>query len=542
MKAALRVSWTGLAFFLALAFPAFAIEREAPVPPVPFVSNVIGHAGPSVPAINAGLSPTIATPGALPGTEISPIQNAVVGAQPAVPGLDASLPPSPLTPASLPKAENEAVEIRSPADAQEPDADAEKTVPGMTPQTAELLEKLSPGNAAHIGDEQASGLAAQLIDPTLRVSGSADFIPEGADQTAPAVRLAPWQRSDSRNGSLTAGDRRDDVAAASPTRPTMAERLHYRDLWVKNIWFYIFTNIRNKWPPYITYWRKLRDSGVPPIVSRPREFFAAMRVFGQNGYFYVPGFTPLGDAQVLKESRETFAKFFDGPGIGDKERAAFEGFLQRAVVFNAERRAASKFRANVRDNMLKASTMTPDKIAPFFDGLPIMAKTADFQTSGGADAILAQFKQTALEVLAEEPADSKDRVTGVILIGSFAIGAATPKSDFDIEPITADGTPGRVRSFADKVTARWTSLGRQETNPVSFHYFGYLNSRWEIRAIHHEPYIIISHDQSIIDNLAMRPGEGPSHVPTRERTLVGRFLRGLQYGAVYATTLFSDPK
>ena len=37
-------------------------------------------------------------------------------------------------------------------------------------------------------------------------------------------------------------------------------------------------------------------------------------------------FTPLDDAQVLKESRETFHKFFDGPGIGEKERAAFEGF------------------------------------------------------------------------------------------------------------------------------------------------------------------------------------------------------------------------
>lgn len=497
MTAVLRKSLALLALSLAIALPAGAAEREGPVGPI--------------------LSKAV-----LPGLEAVPAS--------IVP--NAALPTLPQLPVGTP-------EIAAPegaAAAPQAQTTGPQAIPAQTERTGEILQQLDPKNAANVGSEQASALAASLLDPSIKVSAGAEAVPaaQGKDSKD---ELAPWERAhaDAKTPVPEGG------YEPSPTRPTVSEWLHYQSLWYQNIWFYIYTNIRNKWGPYLGYWQKLRDSGVPPIVSKPREFFAAMRIFGQTGYFYVPGFTPMEDADVLTEARQAFHKYFDGPGIGDKERASFDGFTERALLFNNKRRAASKFRANVRDNMLKASTMTPDKIAGFFEALPIQAKTDDFQKNA-ADAILAQFKEVALSAIAEEPKDAKDRVTGVILIGSFALGAATPKSDFDIEPITADGGSGRVRAFADKVAKRWAEAGRQQTNPVSFHYFGYLNSRWEIRAIHHEPYIIISPDQSIIDNLAMRPGEPPSHNPSRKKTAMGQVLRGLQYAAVYATSLITPAK
>jgi hypothetical protein len=494
MKTARRRLWTLVAFCLALSVSGRAVERDAPVPGLP-----------------SGLN------GALPTAPNAQTPTGPLNAQiPVLPGVD--VPATPQTP------ENAKVETPQAA------------LPGANPGTGEILNQLSPENAPKIGDAQASSLAAAIFDPTIKTSASVGETPVAGQPSTQGEKLAPWEQEHAA------------LAAVPETRqprpeptPTLKERLHYSSLYFRNIWFYIYTNIRNKWGPYIGYWRKMKESGIPPAVSQPREFFAHMRVFGQTGYFYVPGFGPVEDAEVLQEARETFAKFFNGPLVTEKERAAFDGFVDRAMLFNNKRRAASKFRANVRDNMLKASTMMPEKIAPFFDGLPVVAKTEDFQNNT-AEMILAQFKQTVLEVINEEPKDAKDRVTGVILIGSFALGAATPKSDFDIEPLTADGGDGRVRAFADKVQKRWEALGRQATNPVSFHYFGYLNSRWELRAIHHEPYIIISPDQAIVDNLAMRPGEPPSHVPSRKRSAMGTFLRGVQYAAVYATSLITPAK
>ncbi len=513
MKAVLRQPWIAVALCLALAFPAGAIERDAPVGPPSGLNLAAPKALPPAPILSVNAAVPL-TPGAQTATE---------------------LPQESLqTPTIFPAAEINPVAPS--VDGPKAQVEAENLPPTVTPGTNQVLAQLSPENAGRVGDEQSSALAAKLIDPSIKASASDTAAPVYGETSA-SGELAPWQRENLASGVIV-----PEQKPAKDPRPTIPERLHYGDLWVRNIWFYVYTNIRNKWGPYLGYWQKLRDSGVPPIVSHPREFFATMRIFGQTGYFYVPGFGPVEDAEVVREARATFRKFFDGPGITEKEIAAFDGFVDRAMLFNNKRRAASKFRANVRDQMLKASTMTPDKIAPFFDGLPVMAKTDEFQNKGIADAILAEFKQTVLDVIKEEPQGAPDRITGVILIGSFALGAATPKSDFDIEPLTADGGSGRVRAFAKKVEQRWIAAGRQGTNPVSFHYFGYLNSRWELRKIHHEPYIIISPDQAITANLAMRPGEAPSHIPSRKMTPTGRFLRGLQYAAVYATSLITPAK
>jgi hypothetical protein len=408
--------------------------------------------------------------------------------------------------------------------------------------TARIVETLTQTPAAQLSGEDAYQLAGRLIEPRGAFGGLDVAASAPGGRGIPAASLAPWQRDAYGAGPHDHGVAGQASFAAGPQKPSWRERLHYRRLWAENLWFYLYTNIVNKWGQYAGDHARLKAAGITPPVSKPRKFFSHMRVMGQTGEFYVPGFTPRHDADVLSEARETFMKYFDGPGITDAHRRAFEGFLQRAMAYNVERRAASKFRANVRDNMLKASVMDPAKMVAFFDGLPIITRTAEFQ-AGAADKILEQFRQVVMEELAKEPKDAPDRITGIILIGSFALGAATPTSDFDVEPLTADGGSGRVKGFSQRLTARWAEVGRQKTNPVTFHMFGYLNSRWELQKIHHEPYIIISPDQAIIANLAMRPGEPNDHIPSRDlKPVRGSFLRWAQYAAVYLTSLFTRAK
>jgi hypothetical protein len=522
MRAPQRSLWTALALTLALALSASAAEQRAP-------SGAIS----GVPAVNAAVPAAPRLPDAA-GASLS-VPN--LPALPSLPGQTASVPQGPSAAPQGPAAQAAGPQVHAAAPGIPGPVAGPAQASLANERAGKILEQLSPDHAGKISGEAASDLAGKLIDP--RGAGASLVRTAGPSLSgtgpSPMAKLAPWQKHSGGETWLAPQDPKSPKAPREE-RPSVSDRLHYADLYFKNLYFYIVTNIVNKWGPYEAYWLKMKASGTPAPVSRPRAFFAHMRVFGQTGQFYVPGFTPLEDHRVIYEAMQTYDKYFDAPYLTPRERKAFEGFVMRASLYNKERRAASKFRATVRDNLLKASTMTKDKIAPFFDSLPTVDKTAEFQSSE-ADAILEQFKAMVLEEVAKEPKDAEDRITGVILIGSFALGAATPKSDFDVEPLTANGGGGRVRDFAARVQKRWEEMGRQSINPVSFHYFGYLESRWEIRAIHHEPYLIFSPDQKLVDKLSMRPGEPPSHVPSRKLTLWGRFLRWAQYTAVYITSL-----
>lgn len=404
-------------------------------------------------------------------------------------------------------------------------------LPAINAESAKLVTELTAPKAEQIPAEQQRAMAGEILgEGKHQIAASAvDPVPGSISSFSP---LTP---NGGEAGAPQAEPPQPKPARAPAVRPSVKERSHYNRLWYENLYFYIVTNILNKWGDYQKQRQALIDKGFTPAVSQPRKFFAYMRVMGQTGEFCVPGFMPREDAAVVDEARETFEKYFDSPEMGEKERKAFEGFLGRALVYNAEKRAASKFRAMVRDTMLKASVQEPADVAQFFDGLPTAAKTAEFQ-AGAADLILNRFKAVAMEEILKEPADAKDRITGLILIGSFAIGAATPTSDFDIEPLTADGGSGRVKEFSQRLIKRWADEGRQKVNPITFHMFGYLNSRWELAKIHHEPYIILSPDPAIVDNLTLRPGE-QRLTPSRTLSRRGKLYRWLQYVAVYGTSL-----
>ncbi|MDE2238152.1 MAG: nucleotidyltransferase domain-containing protein, partial [Elusimicrobia bacterium] len=217
------------------------------------------------------------------------------------------------------------------------------------------------------------------------------------------------------------------------TKPSFKERLHYAGVCFGSLHFYLVTNIVNKWGRQAGLLRRLRKQGQVPAVSRQRSFFAHMRVMGQTGEFRVLGYVPRDNQAVIKEARQTFRRFFDAPGIGQREIQAYERFLGRLSEQGKEASTISNFRKRARYAMFGAALLPAGQVADYLDGLSVEQdrdRRADFGQNE-APRLLEGFRQVVLEELAKEPADDPGRVVGVVLIGSFASGTARPGSDFD---------------------------------------------------------------------------------------------------------------
>jgi predicted nucleotidyltransferase len=393
-----------------------------------------------------------------------------------------------------------------------------------------------------LGGERAKGLADAFFHA----------FPAPAVPAADAVlgQLAPAEPADLSPAASVRP--RSEAGAAAPRRKPFQPRSgilagltdHYRHarLLARHFYWYTVTHIKDLWPAYQRKLAALSARGEAPAVGSPRAFFTHMRVMGESGVFYVLGFSALNDREVLEESRMAFDRFFDGPGIGAAERLAFKGFLERVAVFNAAHRAHSNMKKQIRDALLAASVMPAGAVAPFFDSLAVRDKSAEieaFQREGAA-VVLAEYRRVVLETLAEEP-DSPDAVLAVVLMGSFARGAATPTSDLDTELIVPDGREGRAEAFNTRLVARWEALGRQRANPITPHEHPLDASRRLLSMVHVDgAYRVLSLDEGLAVALAPRAEDLPAGGRVRHRTLRGRLGRLLEYALVYAVTLWTD--
>jgi predicted nucleotidyltransferase len=471
-----------------------------------------------------GERPSALTP-ALPA--LSPAQN---GQLPrldgSIVGLNAVLPQ--LAEAALP------LKAAAEAKAATPAAQARAASP-----RAEILKTLAPENAGRVSDAQAKDLSAELMDGKGAASNTpVDLV------AAPSLFPGPLfaKPSEARDYSRKTEPARPSAArAVGRLKDAILDRLSYAELWADHLHFYVVRNIVNKWGGYQRDRNEAKAQGVTPAVSSPRAFFGHMRVMGQTGRYYPLGFTPRDNENVMKEARASFRRYFDAPGIGQKEYDAFDRFMARALTYNAEKRAKSNFNKRLRDKMLEASLLPADQIAAFFDArVKDDTYIKDFQKDGSADAVLEQFRGLALQMLLEEPAKADGKVLGVLLIGSFANGGATPGSDFDVSIITENGSGARAKYFFDEFVARWGEK-RQKQNTVTFHEHPLRPSRWLVDKIHDCNYLIISPDKVLVDVLQRKPGEAPSFVTSKELTVRGRIDRVLQYLAVETTMLFTRP-
>ncbi|MBI2385591.1 MAG: nucleotidyltransferase domain-containing protein [Elusimicrobia bacterium] len=435
--------------------------------------------------------------------------------------------------------------LTAPAAAVSPAAavKAAAPVPAALPKDEAVratLEALAPEKLERISGESAKALSGRLLG-----------LEEGRGESADAVSgrfaaSAPELEPSSDRGVEPAHEPR----APEPSRPTyglrrtLADRFHHARLLAQNYYWYSVTHIVDMYPAYQQRWEEAKAKGAANV-SRPRAFFAHMRIAAGSGRFYVLGAAPLEDDAVISTFRADLLRWFDAPGvIGARELAAFDAFTARAKSYNAERRAPSNMRKHIRDALLKAATMEPSKIAAFFDSLLVeetARETADFQNKGAQKRILDAFRKEMMDTLAEEPEGATGRIRAAILLGSFATGSAGPKSDFDVELLTDGGSNARSAAFIRRLTGRWVATGHHARNPVTVHDFPSTPTRGIIDLVHTGDYIVISLDPALEAELQRKPGEYAPRM-VRADSLRGKVNRAMQYGVIVASTYIGQLK
>ena len=403
------------------------------------------------------------------------------------------------------------------------------------------LEALAPEKLEKISGESAKALSGRLLGLE---EGRGDRAAEAVSHRVAAAPPAPANKSGRRDEDAPAPHAPEPARPTYGLRRTLADQFHHARLLAQNYYWYSVTHIVDMYPAYQQRWDEAKAKGTANV-SHPRAFFAYMRIAAGSGRFYVLGAAPLEDDAVISTFRADLIRWFDAPGtIGPRELAAFDAFTSRAKSYNAERRAPSNMRKHIRDALLKAATMEPAKIAPFFDSLLIeetARETADFQNKGAQKRILDAFKKEMLDTLAEEPEGAKGAIRAAILLGSFATGSAGPKSDFDVELLTDGGSNARSVAFIKRLTDRWIATGHHARNPVTVHDFPSTPTRGIIDLVHTGDYIVVSLDPALTAELQRKPGEYAPRM-VRKDSLRGKVNRAVQYGVIVASTYIGQLK
>jgi predicted nucleotidyltransferase len=509
---------------------ALLLALSAPVPAV-FAQTRAGGAIEGVPSV---LAPAVSAPSALLPAAIP------LGAAPSfsAPALNAAPAAAPVAaPEAAPAAPAEAFAARVaapsaravPAPAATP-ALRSAAVPaasdapeGPTPPSAESEKSAS--------DARFDGSRAASPRPAPAVRGR-------ESSGAPALLPPTSKRSRLSPSLFDPGPR----TASVPDR--IRDRARYFKLLSRSFWWYMYTHIKDMWPGYKARWEKAREAG-PVAVSSPRAFFTAMRVTGMSGRFYALGGSALDDDLVIAEFRRAFARYFDGPGIGAPQKEALERFMARAKGFNAEKRAHTNMYKNIRDPLLRASTMRPDELVPYFDGLlksDKEEKTREFQRSGQMERVRKAFLKVLDRTLREEDPNDPHRVRAAIVLGSFASGSAGPNSDFDVEALVNSASNKRLAAFSDRLVAHWDAAGYHKTHPVTVHD----NASWPswglVNIVQTRHYVVVSPEPSLVARLSRQAYESPAVTLERGYTPRGRLNRVFQRALVTTATLVSDAR
>lgn len=327
-------------------------------------------------------------------------------------------------------------------------------------------------------------------------------------------------------------------------RQRLREELFFGSLYWQGLKWYLFDHILDVWSLHKRDAALAASRGETLPIAKRREFFSYMRIMGIQGTYYVLGHSSLVDEKVMREARVAFQKYFVSPGVGGKEKAAFEAFMARALAYNRAGISQSNFRQRLRDALLKGSLKLAAELAPYFDSLvseSLAEETAEFQKNKQAE-VLTSFQQAVEETLREENPAAPGGVLAAVLIGSFAYGSANPRSDFDLELVSEGGQARAAEAFVKRIEERWGRGPYGKPHPVMVHERPYPLSKNLMLRIHDVPYLVFSVDPEIASYLSRGPADPPSFKTERRGSWVGRLLRWLQWGVVHLTTYWADFK
>lgn len=336
-----------------------------------------------------------------------------------------------------------------------------------------------------------------------------------------------------------------DVLAAVASKPLIVSEYapesrgrlrtlgHEIRLWLQSYkHYFIDVNVDN-WREYQSARAKSAavQANTAPVTDA-RGFFVDSRMMGMIGGARTVGSRSGSDAYVKAEAVSVYDRYFGERGATARE--SFLAFLDRAVAYNPLR-SSSNLRKHIRKGLHSASLLPADALPAHFDGLmkPTVNEAAqDFQKEGAA-RVLASFRVAVKDALAAEDASAADRVVGVVMLGSFAMGAATPTSDFDLHVLTNNGRSSRIPAFLERLEKRWNSDPDSKGHPINGAEFGFVPSRALLMRIHHDRFAIIAADVDMeralsppADHFADRSRpDAPTHGERAEWALYNTILR-----------------
>jgi len=328
------------------------------------------------------------------------------------------------------------------------------------------------------------------------------------------------------------------VAARTADEPSGWRRFLRESLLQVRLWrdsfrhYFIEVNVEN--------WREFRAARAVARAQNPevpgldeRSFFVDTRMMGMVGGAKTVGSRSGSDAYVSEQARAVFDRYFTRADVGPETRAAFLRFLDRAAEYNPMR-SSSNLRKQIRKALHSATLLPVVALAAHFDALmpPSRDEIArEFQHAGQQETLDA-FRAAVRETIGEE-ADAPNRVVGVVVLGSFAGGAATPTSDFDLHVLSADGTSARAPAFLERLQKRWGADPRSAAHPMNGADFAFYPSPSFLLRIHRDPFLVVSDDARVERTLGPPPGrfadrarpDGATFVQNAEWFVYNRILR-----------------
>ncbi|NNN04286.1 MAG: hypothetical protein HKL90_00150 [Elusimicrobia bacterium] len=318
------------------------------------------------------------------------------------------------------------------------------------------------------------------------------------------------------------------------------EFLGWATLWVKSCRHYFFdVNVEN-WREYRAARAAARAQRPELLVKDERGFFVDTRLMGMIGGTKTVGSRSGSDAYVTREALRLYDLYFSG--TGDAARAAFAEFLERAKLYNPKR-SHSNLRKHIRKALHAASLMPAEALAGYFAGLmlPVVNDSAETYQHEEQAASIAAFRAAVRDALRGEDAAAPDRVVGVVVLGSFAIGAATAKSDFDLHVLTADGRSRRVPAFLARLEKSWSADPQSRAHPLNAAEFAFYPSASFLLKIHHDPFLVLAGEDRLERALSPPPDRYADRsrpdAPTRGERAQWSLFRALLKGATRLSDL-----
>jgi hypothetical protein len=223
------------------------------------------------------------------------------------------------------------------------------------------------------------------------------------------------------------------------------------------------------------------------------------RVLGYSGRVTTAGFEVADRESMRKQALQFFDRHW---GRDEPSRAAFRRYMDR-VDATVPLARPSNYRKHAFASPFDLAGLTRAEVPAKLDSLLTGEHNAEIQRHRDErqDAVLASFKAAAnasiLDVNRTLPEGK--RVVAVILLGSYAIGQSTPKSDIDYQLLTQDGGTAAIQPFSAALDRHWTE---NKLDKIEAFQFTLPPSRAVVVESFQEGYQVISPDPAAVQALS----------------------------------------